>query len=175
MKKITPILIFVIVIMLTGCNLFGKDSNDQEINDDSASKETTQEEPEKESPDAPETFELTVYYPDDNLDSFEEKTVDVTAIDGQTIVDQLILVGVIPVHTKVNKIENTTKQLRVDFSSNFADIVNNVGSSGEILKIGSVVNTFLKAYNAKEMVITVDGKVLESGHNIYDYPLTFYE
>lgn len=174
MKKITPILIFVIVIMMTGCCLFGNDSKDKENKDDAASKETTEEQSEQKAPAAPETFKLTVYYPDENLEGFEKKTVDVTAIDEQTIVDQLILAGVVPVHTKVNKLENTTKQLRVDFSSDFANIVYNVGSSGEILKIGSVVNTFLEAYNAKEMIITVDGKVLESGHNIYDYPLTFY-
>ena len=49
------------------------------------------------------------------------------------------------------------------------------GTAGEYLTMGSVVNTFLTAFDAETMTLTVNGKPLETGHDIYDYDLGFYE
>ena len=48
-------------------------------------------------------------------------------------------------------------------------------TSGEYVILGSVVNTFLTAYDADAIIITVDGEVLETGHSVYDQPLTLYQ
>ena len=40
--------------------------------------------------------------------------------------------------------------------------------------MGGVVNTFLKAFDAYAIKITVDGQPAESGHNIYSEYLHFY-
>ena len=45
------------------------------------------------------------------------------------------------------------------------------GTAGETLKIYALVNTFAQARGATAVLITVDGKVLESGHEIYDYAI----
>ena len=41
--------------------------------------------------------------------------------------------------------------------------------------LGSLVNTMLTCYNAKTLTLTVDGAVLETGHNVYDTPFTLME
>ena len=38
--------------------------------------------------------------------------------------------------------------------------------------VGSVVNSFLSAYGAETVTLTCDGAVLETGHTIYDEPLS---
>ena len=37
--------------------------------------------------------------------------------------------------------------------------------------VGSVVNTFLDAFQAESVYFTVDGQILESGHVIYDFAI----
>lgn len=49
------------------------------------------------------------------------------------------------------------------------------GTSGENMLLGCVVNTFLDAYKAETVFITVDGGILESGHAIYDFPLHYVD
>ena len=47
--------------------------------------------------------------------------------------------------------------------------------SGEYIMMGSLVNSFIKAFEAGGMSITVNGSVLESGHTIYDFTMSFFE
>ncbi|MDI9589778.1 MAG: GerMN domain-containing protein [Acidobacteriota bacterium] len=171
MKRIVIPVVLAISIALTGCAT----CNDPSRGDEGKQSVTSQKTDHDAQPTKPETFQLTVYHPNETVDGFDEKTVEVTSIDEQVIVEQLILAGVLPVDTSVNSIESEAGQLRVDFNSKFRDAVSGVGTAGEYVNIGSVVNTFLVAYDAKEILITVDGEVLESGHNIYDSPLTFFE
>ena len=81
--------------------------------------------------------------------------------------------------TKVNSIKETKsskgKTLEVDFSEKFQEALFNQGSSGEFIMMGSVVNTFLRAYEADNMTITVNGNILESGHCIYESSMKAYE
>ena len=64
--------------------------------------------------------------------------------------------------------------ITVDFNRSFADVVCSMGTSGELMIVGSVVNTFLDAFRAESVAFTVDGQILESGHTIYDFALTFF-
>ena len=41
--------------------------------------------------------------------------------------------------------------------------------------MGSVVNTLLAAYAAQSVCISCEGEIMETGHSIYDFPLSFYE
>ena len=66
-------------------------------------------------------------------------------------------------------------QLTLDFNQAFADQLKTYGTSGERMMIGCVVNTFLRAYDAQTVYITIDGGILESGHVIYDFPIGFME
>ena len=50
-----------------------------------------------------------------------------------------------------------------------------MGTSGERMVIGSVVNTLIANYEVETVSITVEGDIWESGHVIYDSPMGFFE
>lgn len=148
----------------------------------------------EEVPDIAEadTMEITLYLPDDQAESFKEVTEAVDA-QPQGVVDALIAHGALPEGVKVNSFSmrdngtetqegdtvsytvGDTLHIDLDLSQEFADAASSTGTSGEQMLLGSLVNTMLKAYNADEITITCDGAPLETGHNVYDQPLTFYE
>ena len=139
-----------------------------------------------------EEMEITLYLPDDQAESFEEVTETVDA-QPQGVVDALIAHGALPEGVKVNSFtmrDNGTETqegdtvsytagdtltIDLDLSQEFADAASSTGTAGEQMLLGSLVNTMLKAYNADELNLTCDGAPLETGHNAYDQPLTFYE
>lgn len=116
---------------------------------------------------------LTVYRGDDNAESFLSEEVLVSEINEAVIVEQLIAAGVLTEGTAVNELRMDGTQLTIDFNQPFADLICSMGTSGEHIIVGSTVNTFLCAYGADALVFTVDGEILESGHVVYDFPLTF--
>ena len=66
--------------------------------------------------------------------------------------------------------------LRIDLNDAAAAQIRSYGTSGELLTVRSIVNTALEFVPAAERVtLTVNGGVLETGHEIYDYPMTFTE
>ena len=139
-----------------------------------------------------EEMEITLYLPDEQAESLEEVTETVDATP-QGVVDALIAHGALPQGVKVNSFSMSdngtetqdgdtvsytpgdTLHIDLDLSSEFADAASSTGTSGELMLLGSLVNTMLKAYNADEITITCDGAPLETGHNVYEEPLTFYE
>lgn len=120
---------------------------------------------------------LTVYSSDETGESFVTTDVEVTAVNESTIVEQLILAGVLTESVAVNSLESDDgqSQLHADFNSAFSDYLLTMGTTGEYMLLGSVVNTFLTAYSAETILITVDGQPLETGHNVYDQPLSLFE
>ena len=67
------------------------------------------------------------------------------------------------------------KTLTLDLSREYQEYVMSFGTSGELITIGGVVNTFLKAYDADTITILVEGKTWDSGHAEIDGPLGWYE
>ena len=122
---------------------------------------------------------LTVYFPDETAESLAKSEVLVDTMDAESIVRQLILRNVLSEGTAVNQMsldretDSGSSRLSVDFNAPFLDRIRSMGSTGEALTLGSVANTFLAAFHADSILITVEGRVPETGHNIYDFPLTF--
>ena len=73
------------------------------------------------------------------------------------------------VKVQSSSLENGT--LMLDMNAAFGEAIRASGTAGETLKIYALVNTFAQARGATAVLITVDGKVLESGHEIYDYAI----
>lgn len=122
---------------------------------------------------------LTIFSPNDNADGFVKTDVAVPAITDAVIIQQLVNAGVLAQDTSVNtvmevSVDSGKRTLTADFNEAFRRSVLPMGTSGEYVLMGSVVNTFLTAYDAEAIVITIDGELLETGHSVYDRPLTFY-
>ena len=66
--------------------------------------------------------------------------------------------------------------LTLDVNDAFAQHIRSMGTSGEQLTIAAAVNTALSLFDGAESVmLTVGGNVLETGHNIYSEPITFFK
>ena len=156
MKRI--LVFFLCVLLLAGCG---------------TPSETTQ----PETTAAPELWYL-IYLPNDTADGFEIKTLNVTEITPESVLQELKNHNVLPDTVAINKLEVDGTQLNLDFNQPFADLVCSMGTSGEMMIVGSVVNTYLSAYasqQVEDVFFTVDGEILESGHVYYDFPIGLME
>ena len=66
-------------------------------------------------------------------------------------------------------------KLELDVNSEFGDYVRNMGSTGEYLIIGGIVNTYIDAFDCKAVKITEEGDILQTGHAEYDGYLEKFE
>lgn len=128
-----------------------------------------------EPPTDPVMLQFSVYRPNENADGYDAIVMSAAAIDAETLLYSLIWAEVLPEGTLINSLSSEGMQLNVDFNDVFLTHMQSMGSTGELLFVGSVVNTFLKAYQAESMMITVNGEIMESGHVIYDFPIEFME
>lgn len=116
-----------------------------------------------------------IYLPNDNADGFDVETVETTQITADSVLAELISRGALPDTVAINAFDSAGMQLNIDFNQSFADLICSMGTSGELMITGSVVNTYLSAFQADSVYFTINGEILESGHVIYDFPLTFVE
>ena len=161
MQKVIILVLFC--LLLVGCN--------QEIN----TPETTI--PATTAVVDPAAMQIQIYYGNDNADGLEITSFDVSSFNGTILVEKLIEVGVLKEDIKLLSEQYDGTCLHLDFNDAFRELVCSMGSSGEYIVMGSVVNTFLDNYSdvAQSIFITVDGEILESGHVIYDFELTRHE
>ena len=168
MKKMTFLLIFC--LLLAGC------APSRPAPATAAPAETTT---------APAQMSITLYLPNDNADGFVTREVTLpreapqdtmtqliqsTAL-AEDIMEQLVQAGALPEGVRVLSMEGGV----LDLSSEFLTFLNTMGTSGEYVVMGSVVNTYLTAFGLDRITITVEGNVPETGHSIYDEPLRMYE
>ena len=138
-----------------------------------------------------EEWEAVLYLPNGDASAFETVT-ETTKASPQGLVDALIAHGALPECTEVlsfflddhgvetqegetvSYTPGDTLTIELDLSQTFADAASSTGTAGETMLLGSLVNTMLEAYQADEVLLTCQGEVLETGHNVYDLPLTFF-
>ena len=118
---------------------------------------------------------VTIYYGNANADGLESAEVQVEDLTMDILVEQLIAYGVLAADVQIRTMEIDGTCLLLDFNTAFADHANTMGTSGEMILFGSVVNTFLTAWpEADSVYITAGGEIIETGHNVYDFELTFH-
>lgn len=133
----------------------------------------------KENEGEPKEEGITIYYGDENAEHIVSAQIPKQKITPELLVAELakrnILTSDVTVNSLKEEKKNGAKTLAVDFGEKFREVLFSQGSAGEYIMMGSVVDTFLKAYGAESMTITVEGDILESGHCIYDSEMKFYE
>ena len=129
-----------------------------------------------EPPTQPEVLTVTIYHGNANADGFEITEFAVEAIDMNVLVEKLIEVGALNEDVAIVSLQFKDGGIVLNFNDAFADQLNTMGTSGERMMVGSVVNTFLTAFDKVDKVsILVGGEIVESGHVVYDEPMGFFE
>ena len=118
----------------------------------------------------PQTQTVTLFLPNENADGFVsmEAQTDGTAAH---IITLLAAQGALPEGVALLQFDGIT----ADMNETFGEAVNALGTTGEFLLLGSLVNTLLRFFELEEIFVTVEAQVLETGHNVYDEPLRFFE
>ena len=170
MKKL--ILILLCGLLLSGC-VFTTTLPDEQLIQKPTEITT---EPPTDAPTEPVLIPVTIYHGNDNADGFETTEVTIEILDANILTQKLVEAGVLAEGTTLLSHEVVDTCLYLDFNEAFLTHLNTMGTSGERMMIGSVVNTFLTAYPEAESVsITANGQIMESGHVIYDFELTFFD
>ena len=121
---------------------------------------------------APNSYDVKLYKGNEQANGFTTTTVKIKNLTAYSIIKELKAIGAVASNVKANSLEYVGKNLTLDLSKEFAEDVASCGTAGEYIKVGSVVNTFIDAFGVDTLTITIEGKPLETGHTIYDGPLS---
>ena len=176
MKKKLAILMSVLIFTMVGCE-------SQPItpmapvgeNAQAEGEQATEEQAQEDMAETVEPLNVVIYYSNIQADGFATKEMQIEGLTPENLIAELAKVNIVSIDTEVKGFSQDGKSLTLDLSNGFGQYLNMMGSSGEYVVMGGLVNTFLDAYDAEEILITVEGNALESGHAIYDKPLGFYE
>ena len=106
---------------------------------------------------------ITIYKSNENADGFDTETVSLDALTPENIMAALIDAGVVPSDVKVLDFKQEEDTITLDLSKTFEEYVNQMGTA-----VGSVVNTYLDAYDAKAVSLLVEGGTWSTGHAEYE-------
>lgn len=124
--------------------------------------------------EAEEETKVLIYYGNADADGFEQKEVMIKGLTPENLIGELRKLSVVSIDTEVKAFEQDGKNLKLDLSKGFSGYLNMMGTSGEYIVMGGLVNTFLTAYDGENILITVEGETLETGHTSYEAPLVFF-
>lgn len=154
----------------------GKDPEAEKKEDTAEKAEDTTKE--TESAESQEE-QLTLYLPNENADGWDVTKNQMEQITPDIIIGQLVGAGAIPDSVTVVSFGEDQGEngliLKLDLSSNFAEGLLNMGTAGEYLTMGSVVNSFLDTYQADGIEITAGGNVIETGHTSFEGVLNHFD
>ena len=147
----------------------GKDSEAEKKED--ITKETESEKSQEE--------QLTLYLPNENADGWNVTKNQIEQVTPDIIIGQLVGAGAIPDSVTVVSFGEEQGEngliLKLDLSSNFVEGLLNMGTAGEYLTMGAVVNSFLDTYQADGIEITAGGNVIETGHTSFEGVLNHFD
>ena len=127
-------------------------------------------------PTLPEVLTVTIYHGNANADGFETTEFEVEEVNVDVLMAKLIEVGVLNGDVVLGMMKFQDGGLVLNFNEAFGAQLNTMGTAGERMMVGSVVNTFLTAFdNVDKVSILVSGQIFESGHVVYDEPMGFFE
>lgn len=113
----------------------------------------------------------SIYAPDAESTYFAAEQTDLPGLTPEALIAALAAKGVLLGETKVQHFSihesDGQKLVDLDLSAEYLERILSLGTAGEYAAVGSVCNTFLDAYDADQIKITVDGSGFESGHAEY--------
>lgn len=119
--------------------------------------------------------EVTIFYGNGASNMLSSELTTMEQVTAENLIDALLKHNIVSLGTKVNSFEEEetdgVKKLRLDLSKTFREYLKTMTKEGERIIMSSVAATFLEAYSAEEIIITVDGKVLETEHTTYEEPI----
>lgn len=200
-KLITAILLFALVFSLTACGGNSDDSKEQLDSSDTQTEEQKEEQKETENPKADEqqpsqeqadtetqtpeqqpvaeTASITVYYSNEDATAFESSEVQIASLSPEAVLEALVSKGALTADIGENSFTTNTvdgkASIELDLNKAFATYISNMGTTGEYYTVGALVNTFLDAYECEQILITVDGNTLSTGHAEYPGYLSMFE
>ncbi len=191
-RKLMAVVLIVIVLALAACSnsveeVTAMENNQADeasandlivdslgflLNEDEASTDG-----EEQAEEMTEQKEVMIYYGNGASDMLSSEKTEMEQITADKLLDALLKHNIVSLGTKVNVFEEEDadglKRLNLDLSKTFRDYLKTMTQEGEKVIMSSVAATFLEAYGADEIVITVDGKVLETEHASYEEPIRF--
>lgn len=117
----------------------------------------------------PLSFQL--YYPNERMNGYLTAEITMAERNPDQIIQHLIEYEVLVTDVKLNSIQIEGTQLNLDLNESFLMQIYSMGSIGEAMLMGSLLRTFLRAYDCESMMVTVDSEIIHSGHVDYDTPL----
>ena len=143
-------------------------------------KDTTEEKDGKETEsEKSQEEQLTLYLPNENADGWNVTKNQIEQVTPDIIIGQLVGAGAIPDSVTVVSFGEDQGEngliLKLDLSSNFAEGLLNMGTAGEYLTMGAVVNSFLDTYQADGIEIPAGGTVIETGHTSFEGVLNHFD
>lgn len=124
-----------------------------------------------------ERVEATIYYGNAASDKLNTEISAMEQLTAENLVDALAVHNIVSLGTKVNsfdeKEEDGMKVLYLDLDKAFREYLKTMNAGSEKIILASLTATFLEAYDAQGIVITIDGKVLETNHGTYDEPFIY--
>ena len=174
MRKVFSLLMVtaVLLALLSGCGRFASSANSENLvytgQDTNTSQENTG------------PVDVEIYYGNQAGDGFKTDTVTIDKLDPGLIGDQLVAHGVMPDTCYLDScsllhLDNGEVAIVLNFCNDFKLYLRNLDAQREHIVIGSVVNTFVKAYGVNKAFVLAKKDVIKTDHATYDdylYPFS---
>lgn len=132
---------------------------------------------EEEQTEDTQQAQVAVYYGNSSSLKLKCEDVEMEQLTPENLIDSLAKHNIVSLDTKVNFFEEeenvSGKVLNLDLSGSFREYLKTMSENGEKVILASVANTFLEAYEAELIQITVEGDTLETSHGSYEEPMRY--
>lgn len=120
---------------------------------------------------------VTIYYGSSVGKELSTEEVEVPRKTPDAIIGELRKKNIVSVDTKVNDftVSEDREKLTLDLSAGFRDYLKTMEEGSEAVIMAALTNSFLAAYDAQEMVVTINGQRLETKNRVYEEGLRFVD
>lgn len=140
------------------------------------STEEVQESLQQTTEESADPVQVRIYFSRIGEMGLESAEETLNGLRPENIISHLSLHNITSIDTKVNSFseekENGKKILYLNLTKAYGEYVNTMNEQSEELILAALTKTFLEAYDADGLMLTVEGKALTTAHQTYHAPLT---